>query len=311
MNPQLQIADLCILWNWEYDADFVRLLEASCALLSLTVVQVTPNNLNDRLSALSNQQLRFQAFFDRASEDDNQFMPFVQWAIEHRTFYINHHKQAAHSWNKAAMHYELIQAGLYTPYTTILSSYREQPDISGVDLTPLGTPFIVKPVQGSGGEGVVLNVTDLEQVQLLRQKHPARRYLLQTWIVPRKLDVHPAWFRVLYCRERVYPCWWNPETHLYAPLTTDEADHYGLNPLHSITLTIARLSGLDLFSTEIAYTADNLFVVVDYVNDQPDLRRQSDTEDGVPDFIVQDIAERLSRLVADRIQTGAAEFKIY
>jgi len=70
-------------------------------------------------------------------------------------------------------------------------------------------------------------------------------------------------------------------------------------------MTIANLSGLDLFSTEIAFTADNLFVVVDYVNDQPDLRMQSNAVDGVPNDIVNDIARRLCELVADHVGSSS------
>jgi hypothetical protein len=64
--------------------------------------------------------------------------------------------------------------------------------------------------------------------------------------------------------------------------------------------TIARISELELLSTEIALTPEGLFVVVDYVNDQIDLRLQSKANDGVPDYIVHTIAERLADLVASR-----------
>jgi hypothetical protein len=60
----------------------------------------------------------------------------------------------------------------------------------------------------------------------------------------------------------------------------------------------AHLCGLELFSTEVTLTPDGLFVVVDYVNDQIDLRLQSKTPDGVPDDIVRDVAARLATLVA-------------
>ncbi len=82
-----------------------------------------------------------------------------------------------------------------------------------------------------------------------------------------------------------------------------EEDQYGLGPLFTITRSIAELSGLDLFSTEIAYTDSNLFVVVDYVNDQPDLRMQLNAGDGVPDFIVHDIVERFGILVSEQVKS--------
>jgi hypothetical protein len=56
---------------------------------------------------------------------------------------------------------------------------------------------------------------------------------------------------------------------------------------------------LDLFSTEIAFVSEGRFVVVDYVNDQIDLRLQSIAAEGVPDDIVKSIAQRLVSKVAD------------
>jgi hypothetical protein len=67
--------------------------------------------------------------------------------------------------------------------------------------------------------------------------------------------------------------------------------------LDDIAVAIAQLCGLDLFSTEIAYTSDGLFVVVDYVNDQIDLRLQSTTAEGVPDYIVKAVADLLANHV--------------
>ena len=58
---------------------------------------------------------------------------------------------------------------------------------------------------------------------------------------------------------------------------------------------IARLCGLHLFSTEIAYSQGKM-IVTDYVNDPIDLRLLSGAVDGVPDEIVVNIAARLARL---------------
>jgi hypothetical protein len=191
------------------------------------------------------------------------------------------------------MHFVLVNAGLNVPHTIILPAYEEQPILSSIDLASLGEQFIIKPGHGSGGEGVMTKVTSWNQVLSGRQEHATDRYLLQAHVVPRELDLRPAWFRVIYCAGQVYPCWWNPHTHVYTPVTSAEKSSHGLGPLHDIAVAIARLCGLDLFSTEIAFTSEGLFVVVDYVNDQIDLRLQSKTFDGVPDDIVHDIAERL------------------
>jgi hypothetical protein len=125
-----------------------------------------------------------------------------------------------------------------------------------------------------------------------------RTALLQALIVPKAIDSRLAWFRVLYCGGGIYPCWWNTRTKIYILLIPAEEEQYNLGSLKEITTSIAQLSGLDLFSTEIALTAEGHYVVVDYVNDQPDLRLQSRAIDGVPDRIVQDIAARITELVS-------------
>jgi hypothetical protein len=82
-------------------------------------------------------------------------------------------------------------------------------------------------------------------------------------------------------------------------VTEVDREYHGLDPLEGITTSIAELCGLDLFSTEIAFISEGRFVVVDYVNDQVDLRLQSNAEQGVPDEIVRSIAQQLVSHVAD------------
>ena len=290
--------DFCLAWNWEHDADFVMLLDTTCQSQGLSLLQITPDNLVDVLWSLTHDQITFRAFLDRASDADARFAPLVEWAREHGVYRINPQEQAARTWDKATMHLALIGAGLYTPYGIILPSYREQAVLPPMDLSPLGPKFTIKPAHGGGGAGVVMEATSLSQVLVARQEFPTDQYLLQAHVIPTQLGSRPAWFRVLHCAGRVYPCWWDTGTHVYTPVTLDEEVHYSLTPLRHVVTSIACICRLDLFSTEIALTPDGLFVVVDYVNDQLDLRLQSKTFDGVPDHIVRDVAERLVALVA-------------
>jgi hypothetical protein len=192
-----------------------------------------------------------------------------------------------------------MNAGLHVPYTIILPPYDEQHDLFHIDLSPLGPSFVVKPARGGGGEGVTFGVSALSQVLLLRQKKPADKYLLQRFIVPVQLGTRPAWFRVIYCAGQVHPCWWDTVTHIYIPVTPAEEDCYGLTSLRDIAATVARICGLQLFSTEIAYTTEGHFTAIDNVNDQIDLRLKSKAVDGVPDDIVQNIANCLVALVQE------------
>jgi hypothetical protein len=286
--------DLCLAWNWEYDADFVTLLEAACLERRLSLWPVTPSTLAASLEILASGESSFRTFLDRASEADPRFIPLVEWAVGNGIAEINPHHQSLRAVNKASMHLEFISAGIQAPQTIILPPYSLQPDVSSVDLTPLGENFIVKPAHGGGGEGVVLEVSTLGRVLEARQAHPHDHYLLQAHIAPVCLAGRPAWFRVLYCDGRIYPFWWDTTTHIYQAVSDVEVELFGLSPLVSTTRTIAQVCGLDLFSTEIALTAAGLFVVVDYVNNPIDLRLQSAAADGVPDESVRDIAFRLA-----------------
>jgi hypothetical protein len=296
--------DLCLAWNWEYDADFVALLSTACQTHRLSLLQITLDNLSDILSALTNGHISFRAFLDRASDVDSRFMPLVHWAQGHAVYRINPHERACHICDKAAVHPLLIDAGLHTPSTIILPPYEKQPVLPATDLSRLGESFTIKPAQGGGGCGVVTQASSWTQVLDARREYANDRYLLQAQINPTQLGSRPAWFRIICCAGQVYPCWWDTRTHVYTPVTSGDESSFGLKPLRDITISLAHLSELDLFSTEISLTTDECFVIVDYVNDQIDLRLQSKAVDGVPDEIVKDVVERLVSLVDRHRSSG-------
>jgi hypothetical protein len=299
--PRMTNYDFCLAWNWEYDADFARILEQACEARRLRLLQVTPGNLLEILEALERGEVRFSAFLDRASEADIRFLPLVHCASGQAIYRLNPYDRAVHAMNKATMHLEFITAGIHTPYTIILPPYDKQADLQPLDLSPLGDRFTIKPAHGGGGEGVIIEATSLDQALQARLDYPADYYLLQAHIVPAQLGERPGWFRVIYCAGDIYPCWWDVKTHVYVPVSEEEQQTYGLLPLYSTTQVIAHVSRLDIFSTEIALTSAGLFVAVDYVNDQIDLRLKSAANDGVPDEIVRNIAGRLVELVANHI----------
>jgi hypothetical protein len=291
--------DLCLTWNWEYDAPFVKLLDLACQSHGLLLLQITPENLSGLMPSIVNREITFKIFFDRASEADARFIPVVQWACQHVLHHINLYESACRARDKVAMH-QAIGVSMDTPLAIILPSYIEQPLLPAIDLASLGESFTIKPARGGGGEGVINEATTLSQVLIARQAFPGQRYLLQSHIVPARLGSRMAWFRVLHFSGNVYPCWWDTRTHIYTRVTPVEEDGYHLGPLRSNSSSIAKICGLELFSTEIAMTPDGRFVVVDYVNDPIDLRLQSITPDGVPDDIVKDITERLVELILKR-----------
>jgi hypothetical protein len=296
----MQHYDLCLVWNWEHDADFVHLLEAACAARGVSLLQATPETLAQVLAGLESGGITFATFFDRASESDPRFQFMADWASVHEIPHINPRERALWTNDKATMQPEFIRCGLDTPYTVILPSCTEQSDIPQMDLSLLGGSFAIKPACEGGGDGVVLEASTWEQVLTARRQFPHEKYLLQAHVTPRILEGRPAWFRVLVCDGAVYPCWWDPHTHVYTRLTAEQKGRFGLRSLSEIPRRIAGICCLHLFSTEIALTADGRFLVVDYVNDPVDLRLQSKAVDGVPDAIVENIAGRIVLLVENQ-----------
>lgn len=287
--------DLSLAWYWQYDSDFVRYIEAACAARGLTLWQITPANVLQAITELYTQQATFNSLLDRAN-DDLRFEPIRRFAREKHLHRVNPAELSHWAEDKATMHLELIQAGLQTPYTILLAPFVDQPILPTLDLTPLGPGFVLKPAVGGGGEGVRLNASSMEDIQRARMEFPDQKYLAQAHIAARLIAGRCAWFRVFYVGGDCFPCWWNPSTHIYAAMTSDEEKQFELAPLRQVAERIARVCKLDWFSTEVAITDDGRYVVVDYVNDGIDTRIQSKAADGVPDEVMKQMADKLVAL---------------
>lgn len=289
--------DFCFAWCWPYDADFAAMLDLACRENDISLVKITPENVLAAIQALQEQNLEISAFFDRASDADEKFLPLTNWAIQQNLLYINRYWLARRAWDKATMHQQFTRSGLDAPYTIVLPNYRDHPEIPVLDLTPLGDPFAIKPAHGGGGQGVIMGANNWEQVQEARQSHPDDQYLLQTQVTPVTLGGKVAWFRLIYCLGNSYCCWWDPHTHIYTPMSAGDFERYSLTTLMDIPQRIARMSQLELFSTEVALDINGRLLVIDYINDPIDLRLQSRVPQGVPDQIVQMIANSLSEYI--------------
>lgn len=279
-------------FNWEFDADFVAGLEGACSRRGMTSYRIDPYNLKETMQLLSRGSVAFAAFFDRASDTDEMFLPLVQNLEERSAYCINPHPLVVHASDKATMHLELITHGLQVPYTIIVSPYnkKKEVELNLSELEYLGRPFIIKPANTTGGgTGVVLGAESLKDIIESRQHHKNDKYLLQEKIEPKMIGGRRAWFRVFYAFGNILPCWWDDVTHVYAELSGDEETASGLGGLRRVMEKIYEVCRLHFFSSEIALTKENKFVVVDYVNDVCDMRLQSKYIDGVPDAIVHEI----------------------
>ncbi len=288
--------DLCLPWYWEYDDIFVGMVERACIEEGLSLWQIKPDNLLESITALYKGVLTFKTLLHRG-QGDLRFDPIPRWAREFGARRINPAETSEWSEDKATMHLELIQHGIHTPHTILLSPFLDQPVIPPIDLTPLGETFVIKPSNGGGGEGVILGASTLNEILEARMEFPEQKYLIQAHVIPKIIEDAPAWFRIFYANGETYPCWWEPETHIYTSVTAEEESQYRLGRLRDVTKRIASICKLDWFSTEIALADE--FVVVDYVNDEIDTRVQSQAMDGAPDEIMESIAKQLVKIAKE------------
>ena len=289
--------DICLTWYWEYDTDFVAAIEAECNVQGASLLLVSPKELAQITVDFLEGGISFNVLLDRAQYHAG-FIPLMKKAREQNVYFVNSRESSSWAEDKATMHLEMISRGLETPYTLILAPFVEQPILPSLDLSPLGGQFVIKPAVGGGGEGVILRATSLEEVRQARTEFAEQKYLIQAHVDPQELEGRKAWFRIYFVDSKIHPCWWDPQTHVFHQLSTEEEDRFGLTPLRRVTSEIASICRLDWFSTEIALSKEGKFVAVDYVNDGIDLRSQSMAQDGVPDQVIRAIAADLVALAA-------------
>ena len=284
--------DLAVAWVWPYDAGFIDRLLARAADQGRLAAAITRQDLDWVLDDLAAGRLRIRRLLDRAVDEQPAFRPLAPLAERMGATILNRFDRQERACDKARNHLLCAARGVPVPPTLIVSPFMHDPS-PPVLPAALGRPFVVKPASGSGSEGVVLDARSTEDVQHARRTFWADRYLLQQRVHPALLDGRRAWFRVFYVYGQVIPCWWDDLTHLYAPLRLADEMRHGLSGLRTIVRRIARVVGLDFFTSEIVLGGDGRLVCIDYANAPCDLRLQSQHPDGVPDRVIDRIVDAL------------------
>ncbi len=220
--------------------------------------------------------------------------PYVRLANEVKRnggYVIDDPDITAVSAHKGRLHNRLIENGVPVPESVIVP--REEIATFRLDdesKARIGVPYVVKPAWGDSGVGVVVDADSEEALLWSAEQAPnADSFLIQKRLEPKNLGIHVAWFRMFHVCREVIPCWWNPETHEYQMVTPGEIRTYHLRPLRQIMRSIARVSRMKKFTSEICLHQDGKFYAVDYVNADPDMNPRSFYANGVPDEVVRHI----------------------
>jgi len=295
--------DLGIAWEWEYDFDFVNLIVQKCEERNLTVFHISVENFENLFKAIQKGDVNFLAYFDRASDIDEGFAKLNLLLNSRGVYVINRYNEMLRASDKATMHLELLNAGVNLPFTVILPPFDDEPnyEIDRSIFDRVGVPFIIKPSSETcGGTGVKIG-NSIEDITEARKEFPYDKYLIQEIIRPLYIGEDKAWFRAFYILDEILICWWDSEMKVYRSVKEEEILKYGLCEIKDIMRKIKNVCKLDFFSSEITLSISNgvkKFIAIDYVNEVPDMRLKSKAFDGVPDEIVQKIAQRIADFVA-------------
>lgn len=294
--------NIAIAYVWEYDEDFVNLIEEILQASNITTYRVTDYNIEEVTKDARERRLSFDFYLDRASDVDERFSDLAKIISRRRINIFNPYKKAHHAIDKASMHLEFISAGLVVPHSIIIPPHSQIEDIylSVEDLKILGRPFIIKPCNNTGGGiGVITGAETLKEIIEERVVYSDDKYLLQEKIYPVFVDKRRAWFRCFFAFGKSIPVWWDDLTHIYEPFGFYNTKLF--KKLLRLTKKIANITGLDFFSTEIVLTQNDRYVIIDYVNDQCDMRLKSKHFDGVPDEIVKEIIESMKNFILNNL----------
>jgi len=160
----LQTYDLAIAWCWEYDADFVHQIDRECRRRGVFSYLIHPHNLFETLQRLENGELNFKFFFDRASDQEEDFQQLVDVMQDEGVKMINDEDQAQWAIDKAIMQREFSAKGMHVPNTIVLPPWDKRPEARSKRLGKLGMPFVIKPACGGCGDGVVTDARTMEDI---------------------------------------------------------------------------------------------------------------------------------------------------
>ena len=141
----------------------------------------------------------------------------------------------------------------------------------------VGERCVVKPSAGFGNKGVVVGVRPtLAEIAKARDFNRDDDWLVQKMIKWTRYGERPAYLRGYNLLGHRTLMWWCKENGVdhYELLTWADLLKYDLMPAVDLVDRVAKTSGVDFFSSEIAITEGSgpeRFMLIDYINDQCDM----------------------------------------
>jgi len=302
----METFDLGIAWDSEFDNEFVNDLNDRALKEGVKPYLIHVYNFFSSLKDITDSQLTFRCFFDRSSDDSSTFGGLADFLKKKDINFINHPDNVKNSIDKSKIHSMFISYGLPVPKTVFLKP-QEEKQVLEAKIQHVSVPCMLKSAFGSCSEGTALVINSLDDALRLMGQEEDKSYFAQEQVSPINLENKPAWFKVLYCFGEIILCRWHPVDKEYDALSLKQIYRLGLHEIWPITKKIKQACRLDFFSTDIAMKDKGKFLVVDYVNDRPDMRKKSKFKDALPDEIVDKVINSIVSFVKKPIKKDGSQ----
>jgi glutathione synthase/RimK-type ligase-like ATP-grasp enzyme len=290
--------EIGIGWSNSVDEIFVRLLESSLDKKKIVFREITFPTLARDFEAVINGELHFKTFIDRGSIDNPAFFVIADKLRERGARVVNDPRAVVRSASKADLYKLFRENNLPLPKVVLIQAQtarRKEPDAKSFKriADKLGVPFTLKLSYGGYENDVMLNASTESDVLDFEEDNRTEDILAQEYVVPAVMDGKIAWFRIIFVCGRVLPLWWDPQNRFYQEFGQSAAESDVAKNLEELTRSIAGLTGLDLFSTEIAIDTSGAYKIMDYANHPIDVNSRGNTPDGLPPKVLEKIVRYL------------------
>lgn len=293
--------DFGITWSGTIKERFVTLLKAACEEKKLSFLWISQDNLRSVARDLDQRSLKIKVLLDTEATYNKKGDIYSRICYDVKDaggVVINDPDRAKTAIDKSIMHYELVNAGIMTPYTVVVRNWEPTTfRLPDEEKKRLGIPFVIKPALGYGQLGVIRDARGtIREIATARHYDRGDHFLLQEKIMPISLEGKRAWFRGFNVFDAIIPCWWDDQANRYEHISYEEFNKHSFFPIAKIVSKISSITRMAWFSSEIAIDqkqGQKRFLVIDYVNDQCDMTSQSETTSGVPDPVAQFTAKRI------------------
>ncbi|MBU2541771.1 MAG: hypothetical protein KJ593_07710 [Candidatus Omnitrophica bacterium] len=308
-------------WKDTLEEQFITLLKKACEDRKLSFLWINKKNIISIIKQLKENRLKIDALLDGEATYNKKgdiYAKLCYAAKDAGAAIINDPDRTRIAIDKSVSHFELINAGIQTPYTVIVRSWEPRNrGLAQETKKRLGIPFIIKPACGYGQKGLIKDARGtIEEIAKARSFDYEDNFLLQEKIIPIRLGNKRAWFRLLHVFDAIIPCWWDDQTNIYEHVSEKEFYTHDFLKLVEIVAKIASLSKMVWFSSEIAIDKKKdrrRFVCIDYINDQCCLNTKSETSSGLPDNIVKYITRHIVEKTYDFIHKKSVDrrYKVF